>query len=356
MDGSLRNITLCFDNSDRSMDASAAAMALAKAFGSRVTGVHGYNAVMHEGAFRIMEPTLPARYQKEEVLQRQRAVHKTLINVGMEKISLSYLKPLEDAFGAAEVPFRAEVREGKNFLVLRDMISEAGGDLVVMGASGFNSNGSGFMGSVCLRVLRGVDGNFLLIKKPLNLRSPRIVVGLDGSASAVGALRAAAALAGRLGGDVHLVYAFDSSLHKDLFGRLKESLINGDGFAFNSREQEQIHDEFIDKGLARVGRMILDRAEGEVFPGGGDPMAMGGWGLPGKGGFVPRVKKVLEGHVYKRICEYAEEAGADLVCLGRTGRHYAEGVDIGSVAENVARFSPASVLITRHEAHEGWRL
>ena len=55
--------------------------------GSEVVGVHGYNAFMHEGAFRIMEPTLPQQYQKEEILQKQRAVHGKLINVGILKTS-----------------------------------------------------------------------------------------------------------------------------------------------------------------------------------------------------------------------------------------------------------------------------
>jgi nucleotide-binding universal stress UspA family protein len=349
----LRKITLCFDNSDMSSEASRAALGLAKAFGSEVVGLHGYNALMHEGAFRIMEPTLPAQYQAEEILQKQRAVHKKLINVGMEKISISYLKPLEDAFRAEEVPFSARVKEGKNYLALMEMIEEAGGDLVVMGASGFNHNERGFLGGVCLRVLRGCNRNFLIIKGSMNTERPKIVVGLDGSASAISALGTAKALAERFNGELHLVYVFDSSLHKDIFDRLKESIINKEGFAFNSKEQEKIHDQFIDKGLARVGSMILERAEKEVFPNGA--RSLEGWGPVGEG-YVPRVRKVLEGHIHRRICEYASHEGADLICVGRTGRHFVEGMDIGSVAENVVRFSQCNVIISSHETYEGWQL
>jgi nucleotide-binding universal stress UspA family protein len=349
----LRKITLCFDNSDRSFEASQTALDLAKAFGSEVTGIHGYNAIMHEGAFRIMEPTLPAKYQTEEILKKQRTVHKNLINVGMEKISLSYLKPLEDSFRSAGVPFSARVKEGKNYLALMEMMEESKGDLVVIGASGFNRNGRGFLGGVCLRVLRGSNRNFLVIKSRLNLENPKVVVALDGSNSAISALATAKTLAEKFKGELHLIYVFDSSLHKDIFERLKESLIQKEGFSFNSKEQEKIHDQFIDKGLARVGSMILDKAEKEAFPNGA--RSLDGWGPVGEG-HIPRVKKVLAGHIYSKICEYASEEGADLICMGRTGRHFAEGMDIGSVSENVVRFSPCSVIVSSHDRYEGWQL
>lgn len=351
----MKKITLCFDNSDQSQIAAQAALDLAKAFGSEVVGIHGYNAFMHEGAFRIMEPTLPQQYQKEEILRKQREVHKRLINVGMEKISLSYLKPLEESFQDAEVRFTARVKEGKNFRTVGELISEEEGDLVVMGSSGFNSNGNGFVGSVCLRILRTNDSDFLIIKKPLDLQNPVFVIGLDGSSSAIRALRAAKIFAEKFGGVIHLVYAFDSKLHKDVFDRLKESVINREGFAFNTKEQEKIHDEFIDKGLARVGAMIIGKAEREVFgEQSADPMGLGGWGLVGETPSLQRVKRILEGYIYKRICDYAAEVEADLVFLGKTGRHFVEGMDVGSVTENVLRFSPCGVFVARQEEYKGW--
>jgi nucleotide-binding universal stress UspA family protein len=355
--GSLKKIVLCFDNSDQSFVASQAALDLAKAFNAEVVGVHGYNAFMHEGAFRIMEPTLPQQYQKEEILQKQRAVHSKLINVGMEKISLSYLKPLEESFRNAQISYRARVKEGKNFKTVHDLVAEEEGDLVVMGSSGFNSNGNGFIGSVCLRVLRRTDSNFLIIKRPLTLHNPAFVVGLDGSSSAIGALRAARLFAERFGAELHLIYVFDSKLHKDIFERLKESVINREGFSFNAKEQEKIHDEFIDKGLARVGNLILQKAETEVFGEASPGLLSGhGWGLVGESSSPRRIKRVLEGHIYKRVCDYAAEVNAEMIFMGRTGRHFAEGIEIGSVTENVVRFSPCSVFVTQQQEYKGWEL
>jgi nucleotide-binding universal stress UspA family protein len=343
----IKKIILCFDNSNSSLIASEISLVLARSFGSEVVSIHGYNAFMHEGAFRIMEPTLPQQYQKEEILQKQRDVHTKLINVGMEKISLSYLKPIEDTFRRADVNFSPIVKEGKNFKVINEILAEEGGDLVIMGSSGFSANGNnGFVGSVCLRVLRDNDRNFLVVKKPISFKNPRFVIGLDGSSSAIAALRMAKLFADKYNAEIHLVYVFDSALHKEVFGRLKESLINREGFSFNSKEQEKIHDEFIDKGLARVGNMILNRAEKEVF-------AKGGRGGITNGGIT---KKILEGHIYKRICDYASEVNADLIFVGRTGRHFVEGMDIGSVTENVVRFSPCSVFVAESQEYKGWEL
>lgn len=370
MDEAIKKIILCFDNSDSSMIAAEASIDIARAFDSEVVGVHGYNATMHEGAFRIMEPTLPERYQKEELLQRQRDVHNKLINVGMEKISLSYLRPLRERFSGTTIDFRERVREGKNFKAIKDIIENEKGDLVIMGSHGFNSNGNGFIGSVCLRLLRSIDTNFLVIKNRVNFNNPRYVVCLDGSASAISAMRTARLLADRFNAELHLIYVFDSALHKDLFGRLKESVINREGFSFNSKEQEKIHDEFIDKGLARVGNMILDRAEKEVFSGSRDEISSIAQGLglvsavssnesKGSSGTllsIPLVKRVLEGHIYKRICDYAAEVRAEIVFLGRTGRHYIDGIDVGSVTENVLRFSPCSVFISQSERFRGWEI
>lgn len=357
MNESLDKIILCFDNSEISFLASNAALDLAKAFNAEVVGVHGYNAFMHEGAFRIMEPTLPAEYQKEDILVKQRKAHSTLINMGMEKISKSYLRPIEESFRGADVRYRTRVKEGKNYAAVNAMLREEDSDLVVMGSSGFNSNGKGFIGSVCLRILRSNDRNIMIVKKTSEQKNKKFIACLDGSSSAIYTLKIAKLFASRFDADLHLIYVFDSALHKDVFGRLKESVINSEGFSFNTKEQEKIHDEFIDKGLARVGNMILDKAEEEVF---GivtkAPVITDGWGLVEQSEPLARTKKVLEGHIYKKICDYASEINADMIFVGRNGRHYAEGMDIGSVTENVVRFAPCSVLVSRSERYKGWEL
>jgi len=336
----LRKIILCVDNSDLSTEASEATLHLAKTFNAEVVGIHGYNALMHDHAFRMIEPTLPGKYQREDLLLKQREVHNSLIREGMEKISLSYLRPIENAFHAAGVTFRARVQEGKNYQAINEQLLREGGDLVVMGSAGFHSHPKGFIGSVCLRVLRSNDRNFLVIKKPLPSQNPVCMVCLDGSSSSLGALWTARVLAGKYDGELHLVYVYDSSLHREVFGRLKESLISREGFTFRTGEQERFHDQFIDQGLARVGHRILDKAEDKAWRGPGNSENSG----------PSPIKKVLDGPIYKKICDYASEVKADLIFMGRTGRHFVEGMDLGSVTENVVRFSPCSVWVTKHLA------
>jgi nucleotide-binding universal stress UspA family protein len=368
----MKKLVLCVDNSDGSTLASGAALGLAKKLGLEVTGVHSYNAVMHEGAFKMMEPILPARFQKEEILKKQREVHSSLISVGMQKISLSYLRPHQAEFEAAGVTFTGKVAEGKNFKALEGLICAEDPDITVIGASGFSDeykSVEGFLGSVCLRVVRDLDRDFLVVKKPLNLDKPVYVVGLDGSAAALKTLASAKALAVETGATLHLVYVFDTKLHRDIFAKLKDALINSEGFKFNTAAQDKNHDEFIDKGLLGVGMKILSRAVDEVLgaaPNSSCPNSSGdvsgvagGMGLVGNADATlrpPFITKVLEGYTHKRICEYAAEVGADMIFVGRTGRHFIEGMDLGSTAENVLRYAPANVFVTGHIKHDGWRI
>ncbi len=227
--------------------------------------------------------------------------------------------------------------------------------LVVLGAAGFNHKEPGYVGSVCLRVLRGGNRKYLVVKRAINFDAPNIVVCLDGSESSISALKAAQEIAHVYDAQLHLVYVFDTALHRDLFARLKDSLIEGDGFSFNTKEQEKAHDDFIDLGLEKVGGMILDRAEKEALGRGRLDIMSAGWGLIGDTPRLkPAIRQAISGHIYKCICDYAAGVSAELIFVGRTGRHYAEGVDLGSVAENVVRYAPCSVFISQREDHKGW--
>ncbi|KJR40032.1 universal stress protein UspA [Candidatus Magnetoovum chiemensis] len=361
MENLFDKILICIDNGRLSDVMSDMTTKIAAGFGSAVVGLHAYNAVMHEDAFRIMEPTLPAQYQKEEILQKQRNSHTDLISVGMEKISLSYLKPIEQIFNGAGIEYRSKVKEGKNFKALNQMIAEEDGDLVVIGSSSFNGNGNGngkgYLGSVCLRVLRDSGRrDVLVVKKAISNQNPRFLVGLDGSAASVEALYAAKHFALKFNGRIHTAYVFDSNLHKDIFLRLKDSLINSDGFKFNTKDQEKMHDLFIDKGLERVGEMILDRAESEVFGDSSVSANFGDFGLAKQRGLERPVKMILEGHIHNELCAYGDSIGADIIFIGRTGRHFIDDMDIGSIAENVVRYAGCNVFISKHKEYNGWEV
>ncbi|MDX9785725.1 MAG: universal stress protein [Desulfobacterales bacterium] len=55
----------------------------------------------------------------------------------------------------------------------------------------------------------------------------------------------------------------------------------------------------------------------------------------------------LDEHTYRAINDYAEEKGIDLIVMATHGRTGPKRLYFGSVAENIVRRSPCSVLIVR---------
>jgi len=334
----MKKIVVAIDNSAISGDVARTALDVARVFNAEVVGAHGYNVRLHEKAFRIMEPILPQKYQ-EEFLAKQREFHDELMRSAMERISLSYLEPYREIFEKAGIPYRCAVKEGKNYSAVLDVARDESADLVVIGSHGFNRVREGYVGSTCLRVMRSFPGAVFVVKG--RVRFERIVVGLDGSERSLSALRLAVRFAKEFGSELHLLYVFDTNLHRFIFDKLKRFMFHVKGFSFKSKEQERLHDEFIDKGLRRVGELIVEKGVKAVQE----------EGFEGK--VVPAI---VEGYLYDGVCDYVSQVSADVVFLGRTGRHYEEGMDIGSVAENVVRYSPVSVFLGESGGRSGWRL
>ena len=331
----MKTIAFAIDNSPISPVVAEVSLKISKISGAKVLGVHGYNATLHERAFRIMEPILPKEYQDESVLSKQREFHDRLIRDVMKKISLSYLEPFSDMFRSEGVEFEWVVREGKNFKAILEVAEERGVDLLVIGAYGFNRVREGYIGSVCSRVLRGFWGDVLVVKRETELS--KVVVCLDGSGFSIEVLKRLVPFSP----EIHLLYVYDTNLHRFIFDKLKRFMYHVHGFSFSSEEQERLHDEFIDRGLKRVGDMVLERGK-EVLK---------------RLEFKGRVFcETVEGFVYDGICKYARDVGADLIALGRFGRHHTEGSDIGSVAENVVRYSPVSVLVGGAKGTPEWKI
>ena len=86
-----RPSTCPVDNSDYSNQAIDTAVTLGKKFESKLVGSHVYAAQMHDYRFKQMEYTLPDEYLEETELDRQRKIHDSLITMGLELISDSYL-------------------------------------------------------------------------------------------------------------------------------------------------------------------------------------------------------------------------------------------------------------------------
>ena len=113
----LKKIYVPVDNSDYSDASISLAVAFARRFGSQLVGSHVYAAKMHDVRFKQMEYTLPEEYQDEVELEKQRRIHDTLITMGLQLISDSYLEVMKEKCAEFDIPFEPKMPEGKHYIL-----------------------------------------------------------------------------------------------------------------------------------------------------------------------------------------------------------------------------------------------
>lgn len=319
------------DNSPFSAACAVAGVSVARTFGGEVVGAHVYAARMHERRFRQMEATLPDRYLVEEELDRQRTIHDSLITLGLQLISDCYLDDLERSCLEAEVPFTRKTFDGKNWEQLSKDINESGYDLVVLGARGHGTDRTDTVGSVCLRVIRSTRADVLVIKEPAAFEDGAgrgILVALDGSEESFGALGLAVALGKTYGRPVEAIAAFDPYFHYEVFHSMVEVLSPGAARVFKFKEQERLHEEIIDTGLARLYQTHLEAAK-RIASAQGVELETG----------------LLSGRAADEVLAHVADRNPWLLLVGRIGVHSGEEMDIGSVTEHLLRFASCNLLI-----------
>jgi nucleotide-binding universal stress UspA family protein len=327
------------DNSDHSMACIDVAVHLGRRLGASLVGSHAYAAKMHDFRFKQMEFTLPEEYLVEGEMEKQRNIHDTLITMGLELISDSYLVVMEKKCKEANLPFEAKMYDGKNFKIIVNDIQESGYDLVVIGALGLGAVRDSLIGSVCERVVRRVKTDTLVIKDtaPLEdqLRSHGngdgggIVVGLDGSPESFAGLRTALTLGKLLDKEVEAISVYDPYLHYALFNSIVNVLTEKASSVFKFADQEQLHEEVIDTGLAKIYQSHLEVARRIAQEEG-----------------AALKTTLLDGKAFEKILHYVRREKPWLLVLGRVGVHSDAEMDIGSNTENLLRMVPCNVLLS----------
>jgi nucleotide-binding universal stress UspA family protein len=322
------------DNSDHSNRAVALAVELGRRFGSRMIGCHVYAARMHDYRFRQMEFTLPEEYLEETELERQRKIHDSLITMGLKLISESYLGPMERACREAGLAFEPRMMDGKHSEEIVKDLSAVGSDLVVLGALGIGRTRDSQIGSVCERVTRLAERDVLVVKRlPEEDGAPAsdtILVGVDGSPQSFGALLVAVELAKRFEKRVEAVAVYDPYLHYSVFSGIVNVLSEKAAKVFRFEEQNQLHEEIIDTGLAQIYQSHLDVA---------DKMAASHG--------VSIAKTLLDGKAFQKILDHVRKTNPWLLVLGRIGIHASPAErGLGSNADNLLRLAPVDILLT----------
>ena len=257
-----RQIYVPVDNSDHSNRAIDLAVELGKAVGASLTGCHVYAARLHDYRFKQMEYTLPEEYKDETELERQRKIHDSLITMGLQLISDSYLDVMEGRAAAAGVPFTRKMMDGKHYKALIEDAQASGYDLVIMGALGMGAVKDSQLGSVTERFIRKVTTDTLVVRNADALKDQQgaIVVCLDGSPQSFHGLQLGIGLAKALGRPLQAVGVYDPYLHYAMFNGIVGVLNEKASKIFRFKEQEQLHEEIIDTGLAKIYQSHLEIA------------------------------------------------------------------------------------------------
>jgi nucleotide-binding universal stress UspA family protein len=328
---SLSRILVALDTSEHANRALEEAIGLAKSVNGLITGIHAYAAMMHDRRFKMMEGGLPERYLEEEEMGYQREVHDDLITRGLNIISDSYHDAGKTACDRAGIPFRRLSPEGKNYTKVVEAARSGNFDVLALGALGLGAVPGSIIGTVAERVVRRSPIDTFVVRDPnKSIGDGPIVVGIDGSPLSYGALMTALDLAARTGAEVHAVAAYDTYYHYVAFNKIAGLLSEEAGKVFRFKEQEALHEELIDDGIAKIYQSHLDVAETV----GGDLD-------------VKIATKLLDGKPYKAILDYLNEVGASLLVVGKTGVHADEELDIGGNAENLLRLSPCHIWLTQ---------
>ncbi|MEE9208434.1 MAG: universal stress protein [Gemmatimonadota bacterium] len=377
-----RELLVPVDNSPHSGWAVDRALEICARSGGQVTANHVYAARLHDIRFRQLEIGLPAQFQEPDEIRRQRKIHDKLIEKGLQLISDSFLDEVDTKAKSAGVPLHRQLLEGINF---EEIANEANGgtgqlpsligfdpniaskydggdrvrsdirltedgrieaededpakklagqsdrdyDLVVLGAHGIGRQAFSQLGGVVGRALRLIDKDVLVVRDDRSLAGGSIMVCVDGSSYSYKGMRIALELAREYGAKVLIGSAFDVEYHHAVFNNIKDVLSVQASKVFKFEEQEALHNNIIDKGLLRLCKANIKRAEvmATEYPD------------------VEVETQILVGKPFQVVLQWAEEEKPALLLLARHGSHRIEGTEIGSQAENIVRLAGVNTLL-----------
>jgi nucleotide-binding universal stress UspA family protein len=329
-----KKIYVPVDNSEHSNRAVTHAVELGRAFGATLVGCHVYAAKMHDYRFKQMEYTLPEEYLEETELERQRKIHDSLITMGLRLISDCYLEDMRKRCQDAGLGFEGKMMDGKHHVEIVNDIQASDYDLTVLGALGIGRVRDSQIGSVCERVARSSRRDVWVVKRLPAADAPdtrdTILVGVDGSPQSFGALVTAIELAAAFGKKVEAISVYDPYLHYSVFNGIVGVLTEKAAKVFRFEEQNQLHEEIIDTGLAQIYQSHLEVAVKLARDRGVEP-----------------VRTLLDGKAFQKILDHVRKTDPWLLVIGRIGVHSPRNEPgLGSNAENLLRSSPCDVLLT----------
>ena len=186
--------------------------------------------------------------------------------------------------------------DGKHSTELVRDIRESGYDLVVLGVLGIGRTRDSQVGSVCARVAQESSRDVWVVKhlpEAGEAERDTVLVGVDGSPKSFGALPTAIELCQRFGKKLEVIAVYDPYLHYAVFKGVVEVLTEKAAKVFRFEEQNQLHEEIIDTGLAAIYQSHLNVAEQMAREAG-----------------VECTKTLLDGKCFQKVLDHARKTQA----------------------------------------------
>jgi len=304
-----QKIGLSLDTSEEGQSSQGVAQSWAEAFGADLVGLNASGSSAQAERLSRLTELLPE--------EDRPAVTEETSGYGVKAAD-----PSDYAFPVLNV-------EGRPATAL---VKELGGekyDLLVMGGRRAGEPAEP-VGPLCERILRTSEVDTLVVKEEFATDGDgKILVCVDGSHQSYAGLKVAIELGKKFNRTVEAVGVYDPYLHYTLFNGIVNVLSAKAAAIFKFADQEKLHEEIIDTGLAKIYQAHLEVAQKVAEEDG-----------------VSLKATLLDGKAFQKILRHSERTRPWLVVMGRIGVHSDDEMDIGATTENLVRSVATNVLVT----------
>jgi nucleotide-binding universal stress UspA family protein len=272
-----------------------------------------------------LSPTAKVATDRAAALARNLEADLVLVHAGTDPGAP--LKELAEGYGAEVI-----VEPGNPAEVLITQSGRVGADLLVVGSVGMSGARRFLLGSVPNKVSHHAATDVLIVKTdpPRNQGQDyrSVLVGTDGSPTAMRAVDMAATLAGRLGIKPTVVCAYQPPTEQEL-AAMKSDPSDPVAQWSAGRTSRETPDEFKWRiADAAHAQDVLDRAEEHAA----------------KQGVEAEVRAV-EGHPAETLIGIAEDEDMDLIAVGSVGMSGTKRFMLGNVPHRISHHAPTDLLI-----------
>ncbi len=301
----MRNILCATDFSDFSNHTIPYGVALAKEFDARLYICHviDLSSIAIYGEFQLNPIDQQNRIRKQAAEQ------------------------LDQIIGEQPVKWEPLISVGHTADEISRLVGEKGIDLVIAATRGRSGLKRLILGSVTERLMRVLACPLLIVHSPEHafvnpisqeIRLKKILVGCDFSPDSDLAFQQALSLAQEFEADLHLVHVIEPTASSEL---LKPDRV------LSAEIQEGLHQRFTEKLIGMV------------------PEDARNWCTP--------ETRILEGHPYEALVQYAKTHAMDMIVLGVRGHGLVKTLFLGSTTDRVVRQASCPVLSVSTKAQNG---